>query len=97
MWASCNAFKMCTTLSPPRPKPTLNAPTKHKTRAMNEFFEHGQASENESETTGRLLCSAWLTNYYELGGLAVGRKFQPFAARHRRRYTRFFFKVCKTL
>jgi len=57
MWASCNAFKMCTyyVYPPPprRPKPTLNAPTKHKTRAMNEFFEHGQASENESETTGR--------------------------------------------
>jgi len=45
-------------LPPPRPKPTLNAPTKHKTRAMNEFFEHGQASENESETKGRSLCSA---------------------------------------
>jgi hypothetical protein len=40
---------------PQPPKPTLNAPTKHKTRAMNEFFEHGQASENESATTGRSL------------------------------------------
>jgi hypothetical protein len=29
-------------------------PTKHKTRAMNEFFEHGQASENESANNGQI-------------------------------------------
>jgi hypothetical protein len=31
----------------------LNAP--HKTRAMNEVFEHGQASENESANNGQII------------------------------------------